>query len=86
MSVKSPQEQTREILDRVAGRGDPNHDPDYVLSRIMGLVPQKPSPPDDMPPLEKIKIYARSGYHQHHLGTDDDFERVWEEAFPSSGK
>lgn len=81
MGQKSPQEQTREILDRVAGRGDPNHDPDHVLSRIMGLVPQKPPPPADMPALEKIKLYARSGYNLHHIGTDADFERVWEEAF-----
>ena len=22
----------------------------------------------------------------YHIGTDEDFERVWEEAFPSSGK
>ena len=34
--------------------------------------------------MEKIKIYARSGYHLHHRGTDEDFERVWVEALPDS--
>lgn len=84
MSNKTPQEQTREILDRVAGKSDPNHKRDPELARILGLAPQKASPPDDLPALEKIKIYARSGYSLHHIGTDEDFERVWAEAFPGS--
>lgn len=84
MSEKSPQEQTREIIDRLAGKADPNHRPDPTRSRIMGLTPAKEPPPDYLPTIEKIKIYARSGYHLHHIGTDDDFERVWAEAFPGS--
>ena len=79
MGKKSPQEQTREIIDRFVDKTDPNHRPDPVLSRIMGLTPAKEPPPDDMPALEKIKVYARSGYHLHHIGTDEDFERVWAE-------
>lgn len=81
MSRKTPQEQTREIIDRFAEKS-PDHDRDLVLERIMGLAPQKDAPPEELPALEKIKIYARSGYHQHHRGTDEDFERVWAEAFP----
>jgi hypothetical protein len=70
------------LLNEMAEGTDPNHAPDKVLSRIMGLTPPKPRPPDDMPAIEKIKLYARSGYNLHHIGTDEDFERVWEEAFP----
>lgn len=73
---------TRELLDRMADRCEPDHDPDAVLSRIMGLAPPKAAPPEDMPAIEKIKLYARSGYHLHHIGTDEDFERMWEEVFP----
>lgn len=72
------------LLDEMADKGDPGHKPDDVISRIMGLTPQKAPPPDDMPAIEKIKVYARSGYQQHHIGTDEDFERVWEEAFSNS--
>lgn len=82
MANKSPHEQTREILDSFTEKRNPEHD--RVYARIMGLEMQKPSPPDDMPALERIKLYARSGYNLHHIGTDEDFERVWAEAFPGS--
>lgn len=82
MANKSPQEQSREIIDRFVDKSDPNRE--HVFARIMGLAPQYPSPPDDMPALEKIKTYARTGYHMHHIGTDEEFERVWAEAFPGS--
>jgi hypothetical protein len=87
MGKKLPQEQMRNPLDRLDKKGDPD-DPahDLMIARIMGLAPQKASPPDDMPALEKIKIYARSGYNLHHIGTDADFERVWAEAFPAPEK
>jgi hypothetical protein len=60
MGEKSPQEQSREIINRLARKGDPNHRPDPVLSRLMGRSPLREPPPDDMPALEKIKLYARS--------------------------
>lgn len=74
------------LLDELADGADPNHAPDKTLSRIMGLTPAKEPPPDDMPALEKIKLYARSGYHLHHIGTDEDFERVWAEVFRKEGR
>lgn len=87
MSNKTPQEQTREIIDRLAGKGAPvNRKPDPVISKLLGLTPMKEPPPDDMPALEQIKLYARSGYHMHHIGTDEDFERVWGETFPEEEK
>jgi hypothetical protein len=55
---------------------------DRIVVRIS--LPEVPS--DDMPALEKIKLYARSGYHLHHIGMDEDFERVWSEAFPEAEK
>lgn len=39
-----------------------------------------------MPVIEKIKIYARAGYKHYYSGTDEDFERVWEEAFKKESK
>lgn len=86
MGKKSPQEQTRELVDRISQGRDTNRKPDPVLARIMGFEPINPPPPDDMPALDKIKVYARSGYHLHHLGSDEDFERVWAEAFPNPEK
>jgi hypothetical protein len=86
MSEKSPQEQTREIIDRFVDKSDASQERDRVFARLMGLEPQRPSPPDDMPAMEKIKLYARSGYHLHHIGTDEDFERMWAEALPNPEK
>src|ERR1044071_3064369 len=57
-----------------------------VFDTFMGAKPLRESPPDDMPALEKIKLYARSGYHLHHVGTDEEFERVWAEAFGKEGR
>jgi hypothetical protein len=48
--------------------------------------PLRETPPDNMLAIEKIKLYARSGYHLHHIGTDEDFERAWEEAFHKESK
>jgi hypothetical protein len=74
------------LLDELADKADPSHAPDHTLARIMGLIPAKEPPPEDTPPLERIKLYARSGYHMHHIGTDEDFERAWAEAFPEAIK
>jgi hypothetical protein len=74
------------LLDELADKADPNHAPDKTLARIMGLAPPKPPPPDDMPAMDKIKLYARAGYDRYHIGTDEDFEQVWAEAFPEATK
>ena len=74
------------LLDDLAGKTDPNHKPDNVLAQIMGLAPPNSSPPEDMPAIDKIKLYARAGYDRYHIGTDEDFERVWAEAFPETSK
>lgn len=80
MSNKTPQDQTQEIIDRLV-TPERQRQVDSVFDRLVGRVPPRESPPDDMPALEKIKLYARSGYHLHHIGTDDNFERVWSDAF-----
>jgi hypothetical protein len=52
------------------------------MNRTLVRISLREAPSDDVPPIDKIKLYARSGYHLHHIGTDEDFEQVWEEAFP----
>lgn len=74
--------QTQAILSRFVQDDEQSQIHSDVFDTFMGAKPLRATLPDDMPPLEKTKLYARSGYHLHHLGTDEDFERVWEEAFP----
>ena len=50
-----------------------------VVDRLLGITPPRSPLPEDMPAMERIKIYARAGFKQYHIGTDEDFERVWEE-------
>lgn len=78
--------QTQTILSRFTQDDEQARIHSETFDRVIGSEPLKASPPDDMPALEKIKLYARSGYHLHHIGTDEDFERVWEEAFKKEGK
>lgn len=56
------------------------------MDRLLGNTPLRETPPHDMPAIEKIKIYAKAGYKHYYNGTDEDFERVWEEAFKKKGK
>lgn len=76
------QSQTQAILNRFTLDAEQSQIHSDVFDTFMGAKPLRESPPDEMPTLEKIKLYARSGYHLHHIGTDEDFERVWSEAFP----
>jgi hypothetical protein len=78
---KTQQERMDEIIDRLVTPEQRKRSEGY-LAQLSGRSPLHDTPPDDMPALEKIKLYARSGYQLHHIGTDEDFERVWEEAFP----
>lgn len=80
-----PVDDTDDILDRLVTPEQKERSKRY-LDRLLGKTPLRETPPDDMPAIEKIKLYARSGYHLHHIGTDEDFERVWEEAFKKEGK
>jgi hypothetical protein len=57
-----------------------------AVSRLLGIESSHPSLPDDMPAIEKIKIYARTGFSYRCEGTDEDFERVWEQAFKKRSK
>ncbi len=52
--------------------------------QIMGLAPLRDPLPDEMPALEKIKVYAREGFASGYHGTPEDFERIWHEAFPDT--
>lgn len=75
------QSQTQAILSRFVQDDELTQVHSDTFGRIIGSAPSKASLPDDMPALDKIKLYARSGYHMHHIGTEEDFERVWAEAF-----
>jgi hypothetical protein len=79
-----PFDNTENIIDRFDGTLTPEQKERSKrhAERMLGKTPLRESPPNDMPALEKIKLYARSGYHLHHIGTDADFERAWGEAFP----
>jgi hypothetical protein len=57
-----------------------------VVDRLLGITPPRSPLPEDMPAMERIKIYARAGFKQYHIGTDEDFERAWAEAFPKEEK
>lgn len=83
---RDEQSQTRAIMSRFVQDDEQSRIHASVFDRLMGSEPLRESPPDDMPALEKIKLYARSGYHLHHIGSDENFERVWEEAFPDEEK
>lgn len=69
-------------------RGDPKRVAEHaaVVRELMGLDLIDESLPEDLPAIERIKIYARAGYKQYHVGTDADFERVWDEAFGKESK
>jgi hypothetical protein len=73
--------QTQAVFSRFVQDDEQTRVHSNTFDRIIGSESLKESPPDDMPAIEKIKLYARSGYHLHHIGTDEDFERVWGEAF-----
>jgi len=62
----------------------PDHDRGKMLRQIMGLAPLRDPLPDEMPALEKIKVYAREGFASGYHGTPEDFERIWQEAFPDT--
>lgn len=80
------QSQTQAILNRFTQDTEQSQIHSDVFDTFMGAKPLRSAPPDDMPAIEKIKVYARSGYHLHHIGTEADFERVWEEAFKKDSK
>lgn len=82
---KTQQEQMDILLDRLE-TPEQRERSQRGFDILSGRIPLKETPPDDMPALKKIKIYARSGYNLHHIGTDEDFERVWEEAFKKESK
>lgn len=52
-----------------------------VFRELVGLAPLDAPPSEDAPAIEKIKIYARAGFINRYAGTDEEFERIWEEAF-----
>jgi hypothetical protein len=52
-----------------------------VFRQIAGIDPLDPLPPEDMPALEKIKIFARAGFLARYAGTPERFESIWAEAF-----
>jgi hypothetical protein len=80
------QSQAQAILSRFTQDAEQSQIHSDVFDTFMGVKPLRQPPPDDMPALEKIKLYARAGYHMHHTGTDEDFERVWEEALRKENK
>ena len=52
------------------------------LNKIMGLEPLHDPLPAEMSALDKIKIYAHEGFASGYGGNDEEFERIWREAFP----
>jgi hypothetical protein len=82
---KTPQERTDILLDRLVTPEQQERAGRY-MNRTLVRISLREKPSDDVPPIDKIKLYARSGYHLHHIGTDEDFERVWEEAFKKENK
>jgi hypothetical protein len=63
-------------------------DSQSVFRKIIGLDPIDEPPPEAMPAIEKIKIFARAGFIARFAGTPERFEGIWAEAFPDekSGK
>lgn len=57
-----------------------------VFRQIAGIDPLDPLPPNDMPAIEKIKIFARAGFFARYAGTPEGFETIWAEAFPEEKK
>jgi hypothetical protein len=53
---------------------------------MLGTIPMKDPLPDHILPLERIKIYASEGFAARNEGTKEDFERLWQEAFPQTEK
>jgi hypothetical protein len=51
------------------------------IGKIMGLIPLHDTLPEEMPAIEKIKVYAKSGFAYRREGTEEDFERLWLLAF-----
>lgn len=80
------QSQTQAILSRFHRDNEQGQIVSDVFDTFMGAKPLRKPLPDDMPAIERIKIYAQAGYKQYHIGTDEDFERVWEEAFKEESK
>lgn len=85
MSTKTPQEQARDVIDRLVTPEQRERSKRY-LDKMLGRVPLDEPPPDDMPAIEKIKIYASAGFMTRYAGTPEEFERIWAEAFPEEKK
>jgi hypothetical protein len=57
-----------------------------IVRGILGLGSLDESLPPEMSSLEKIKIHAQAGFAYRTRGTKEDFERLWQEAFPIKKK
>lgn len=81
MADKTPQELTQDVINRLVTPEQRERSKQY-LDKMLGKVPLDQPPPDDMPAIEKIKIYASAGFMTRYAGTPEEFERIWAEAFP----
>lgn len=57
-----------------------------VVGKLLGEIPMKEPLPDHIPALERIKIYASESFTSCYGGTEEDFEQLWQEAFPQTEK
>lgn len=80
------QSQTQAILSRFKHDDEQSQIHSDVFDTFMGVKPLRQPPPDDLPAIEKIKIFARAGFLSHYAGTLERFESIWAEAFPEEGK
>lgn len=81
---------SQEVLLNLAQlhRRDPKRtaEGEAVFRQIAGIDPLDPLPPDDMPAIEKIRIFALAGFTSRYAGTPERFETIWAEAFPKKEK
>ena len=80
------QSQTRAVMSRFVQDDEQSRIHASVFDRFMGTEPLRESPPDAIPAIEKIKIFARAGFLSHYAGTPERFESIWAEAFPEEEK
>ena len=71
---------------RVRHRSEREIKKGHPVLKLLGLEPLRDPFPDDLTPLERIKVFAREGF-LHFYGSDEaEFEQIWAEAFPEEKK
>jgi hypothetical protein len=77
-------------LQSILARFSPSPEQTATCQEAVGRILSKDSLiellPDDMPALERIKIYASEGFAGRNKGTEEGVQKLWQEAFSQSGK